>query len=106
MILYIYPDPLSYLYEPLFDLKLMIITSSNKHGHIVIVFKNNLYKREMKKKITKLQKIFFEASQHKVVSVCVLVIFDIAVRYMEVDLLVRTSIGNENDVRCLKLSAA
>ena len=40
---------------------------------------------------TNLLKIFLEASQHKVVSVCILIIFDIAVRYMEVDLLVRTS---------------
>ena len=47
-----------------------------------------------------LLKIFFEASQRKVVSVCVLIIFDITVRYMKVDLLVRTSIGNKNGVRC------
>ena len=50
-------------------------------------------------------KIFVEASQHKVVPVCVLNIFDIAVRCMEVDLLVRTSTGNKNGVRCLELSA-
>ena len=45
-------------------------------------------------------KIFFEASQHKVGSVCVLIIFDIVVRCMEVDLLAGTSIGNKSGVRC------
>ena len=83
-----YPDPLSYLYAPLFDLKLILVTSLNKYGHIAIIFKNNSYKREMKKikLFTNLLKIFLKASQHKVVSVCILIIF-----YMEVDLLVRTS---------------
>ena len=45
-------------------------------------------------------KIFFKASQRKVVSVYVLVIFHVAVRYKEVDLLVRTSIGNKISARC------
>ena len=72
MIFYKYPDPLSYLYEPLFDLKLIIVTSLNKYGHVAIFFKNNSYKQEMKKiKIfTNLVKILLEASERKVVSVC------------------------------------
>ena len=37
-------------FEPLFDLKLIIVTSSNKYGYIVlIVFKNNLCKPGIKK---------------------------------------------------------
>ena len=81
MIVHIYQNPLSYLHEPLFDLKLVIVTFLNEYTHIVIVFKNNLYERKIKKiKIfTNLLKIFFKASQRKVVSVCVLVIFYVGV---------------------------
>ena len=86
---------MSYLYEQLFDLKLVIVTSLNEYAHIVIVFKN-----EKIKIFTNLLIIFFKASQRKVVSVYVLVIFHVAVRYKEVDLLVRTSIGNKIGVRC------
>ena len=101
MIVHIYQNPLSYLYEPLFDLKLVIVKFLNEDAHIVIVFKNNLHERKMKKiKIFTNLLIFFKASQCKVVSVCVLVIFHVAVRYKEVDLLVRTSIGNKIGVRC------
>ena len=49
MIVHIYQNPLSYLYEPLFDLKLVIVTSLNEYAHIVIIFKTNLYERKMKK---------------------------------------------------------
>ena len=52
--------------------------------HILLSF-------SLTKMFTYLLKIFLEASQHKVVSVCILIIFDIVVHYMEVDLLVRTS---------------
>ena len=72
MIVHIYQNSLSYLYESLFDLKLVIVTFLNEYTHVVIVFKNNLYERKIKKiKIfTNLLKIFFKASQRKVVSVC------------------------------------
>ena len=47
-----------------------------------------------------MQKIFFEASQHKVVSVCILIIFDFGCPLHGGRFLARTSIENKNGVRC------
>ena len=55
---------------------------------ILLSFLKTTRTNEKIKIFTNLVKIFLEASQHQVVSVCILIIFDIAVRYMEVDLVV------------------
>ena len=48
---------------------------------ILLSFLKTTCTNEKIKIFTNLLKIFLEASQHKVVSVCILIIFDITVRY-------------------------